>query len=38
MYSLLAIVISFCPQRIDEHVNNVLREKYGENMQRMQKG
>jgi translation initiation factor 3 subunit L len=38
MYTLLAILISFCPQRIDEHVNNVLREKHADNMPRMQKG
>jgi translation initiation factor 3 subunit L len=38
MYALLAVLISFCPQRIDEHVNNVLREKYSEKMQRIQKG
>eukprot|EP01120_Amphizonella_sp_Union-15-10_P005633 TRINITY_DN168_c0_g1_i3.p1 TRINITY_DN168_c0_g1~~TRINITY_DN168_c0_g1_i3.p1 ORF type:complete len:487 (+),score=98.39 TRINITY_DN168_c0_g1_i3:54-1514(+) len=39
MYALLAIVMSFCPmQRIDEHVKNVLKDKYGEKMIRMQRG
>jgi len=39
MYALLAIVMSFCPtQRIDEHVKNLLKDKHGDKMQRIQRG
>jgi translation initiation factor 3 subunit L len=38
MYALLAILISFCSQRVDEHVNNVMREKYGDKMLHIQRG
>jgi len=38
MYALLAITVSLCPQRIDENVHGVLREKYSEKLQRMQRG
>jgi len=37
MYSLLAICISLCPQRVDENVHGVLREKYAEKMLKMSK-
>jgi len=38
MYSMLAICISLCPQRVDENIHSVLREKYADKMQKMQKG
>jgi len=38
MYGLLAICIALCPQRVDENVHTALREKYGDKMQKMQKG
>jgi len=38
MYGLLAICISLCPQRVDENVHTVLRDKYADKMQKMQKG
>jgi len=38
MYALLAIAVALCPQRIDENIHAVLREKYGEKMARMQRG
>lgn len=38
MYTLLALSLSLCPQRIDENVNSQLREKCGEKMQKMQRG
>eukprot|EP01113_Clastostelium_recurvatum_P005661 TRINITY_DN1252_c0_g1_i2.p1 TRINITY_DN1252_c0_g1~~TRINITY_DN1252_c0_g1_i2.p1 ORF type:complete len:658 (-),score=213.62 TRINITY_DN1252_c0_g1_i2:83-2056(-) len=38
MYGLLAIAVALCPQRIDENIHQVLREKYGERMTRMQRG
>jgi translation initiation factor 3 subunit L len=38
MYALLAILITFCPQRLDEHVNASLREHYSDKMAQMQRG
>lgn len=38
MYALLAICVTLCPQRVEESVHTVLREKYGEQMYKMQKG
>jgi translation initiation factor 3 subunit L len=38
MYALLAICLSLCPQRVDENVHSLLRDKYGDKMLRMQKG
>lgn len=38
MYALLAICIALCPQRVDEQVHSALREKYGESINRMQRG
>ncbi|KAJ3346622.1 Eukaryotic translation initiation factor 3 subunit L [Entophlyctis luteolus] len=35
MYALLAMCLIVCPMRVDENVHVVLREKYGEHMQRM---
>ncbi|CAM6078637.1 unnamed protein product [Sphagnum tenellum] len=39
MYALLAICLSLCPhpKLVEENVNNLLREKYGEKMLRMQR-
>lgn len=38
MYCLLAIAVTLCPQRIDESVHAVLRDKCSEKIFRMQKG
>ena len=38
MYALLAICIALSPQRVDEQVHTMLREKYGDRIQRMQRG
>jgi translation initiation factor 3 subunit L len=38
MYTLLCICIVLCPQRIDESVNQQLREKLADKMLKMQKG
>ena len=38
MYGLLSICITLCPQRVDENVHTILREKYSDKMQKMQKG
>jgi translation initiation factor 3 subunit L len=38
MYALLAICVTLCPQRVEESVHTALREKYGEQMYKMQKG
>jgi len=38
MYALLAITVSLCPQRIDENVHSILREKYSDKLTRMQRG
>jgi len=38
MYTLLCICIVLCPQRIDESVNQQLREKLTDKMLKMQKG
>lgn len=38
MYALLAMTLSLCPQRVDESLHVVLREKYGDKSMRMQRG
>lgn len=38
LYALLAIAITLCPQRVDEHVHAALREKYADKMPRLQQG
>eukprot|EP01118_Nematostelium_gracile_P019298 TRINITY_DN8905_c0_g1_i1.p1 TRINITY_DN8905_c0_g1~~TRINITY_DN8905_c0_g1_i1.p1 ORF type:complete len:493 (+),score=96.24 TRINITY_DN8905_c0_g1_i1:95-1573(+) len=38
MYGLLAICLSLGPQRVDENVNTLLREKHGDKMIKMQRG
>jgi translation initiation factor 3 subunit L len=30
MYTLLAILLTICPKRIDEHVNNTLKQDHAE--------
>ena len=35
MYSMLAICVSLLPQRLEETVENMLKEKQGENMERV---
>ncbi|KAJ3247777.1 hypothetical protein HDU78_003269 [Chytriomyces hyalinus] len=37
MYALLAICLALCPQRVDENVHTILREKYAEHLNKMQK-
>lgn len=37
MYALLAICIALCPTRLDENIHSQLREKYGEQLFKMQK-
>lgn len=38
MYALLAMCVSLCPTRLDESVHSQLRERYGEQISKMQKG
>lgn len=38
MYALLAILYTFCPQRLDEHVGAYLKDNYAEKMSQMQRG
>jgi translation initiation factor 3 subunit L len=38
MYLLLALAVALCPQRIDENVHNVLKEKHADKMARIQRG
>lgn len=38
MYALIAICVSFHPTRLDDTIHNALREKYGEDLNRMQRG
>lgn len=38
MYGLLAICLSLSPQRVDENVHTLLREKYSDKMLKMQRG
>lgn len=38
MYGLLAICLSLCPQRVDENIHVVVRDKYADKMLKMQKG
>lgn len=37
MYALLAIAVSLCPQRIDENIHSVLKDKFSDKMARMQR-
>lgn len=38
MYALLALLISTCPQRIDETISTQLRDRHADKMQLMQRG
>lgn len=38
LYGLLSICLTLCPQRVDENIQAVLREKYSDKMLRMQRG
>jgi len=38
MYALIAICVAFQPTRLDDTIHNALREKYGEDLNRMQRG
>ncbi|KAF2487943.1 eukaryotic translation initiation factor 3 [Neohortaea acidophila] len=38
MYALVAICVAFYPQRLDDTIHTALREKYGEQLTRMQRG
>jgi len=38
MYGLLAICLSLCPQRVDENVHTLVRDKYSDKMLKMQRG
>ncbi|TPX71084.1 hypothetical protein SpCBS45565_g01309 [Spizellomyces sp. 'palustris'] len=38
MYALLAMCVALSPQRIDENVHTTMREKYGEQSMKMQRG
>ena len=38
MYSLLAICVSLSPQKLDEHVENALRDKCGKNLEKVLQG
>lgn len=38
MYALIAICVSFHPTRLDDTIHTALREKYGEDLNRMQRG
>jgi translation initiation factor 3 subunit L len=38
MYALIAICVAFHPTRLDDTIHAALREKYGENFNRLQKG
>lgn len=38
MYALIAICVSFHPTRLDDTIHGALREKYGEDLNRMQRG
>ncbi|KAJ1749074.1 hypothetical protein H4R22_001229 [Coemansia sp. RSA 1290] len=38
MYALLAIAVSLCPVRVDEMIHTTLREKYGEQQHKLQRG
>ena len=38
VYGLVAIALSLSPQRLEEHVENVLRDKIGDKLARIQQG
>eukprot|EP00741_Cyanophora_paradoxa_P024419 tig00022075_g23578.t1 len=38
MYGMVALALALAPQRIDENIQQVVREKYAEKLQRLQRG
>ena len=38
MYALVAICVAFCPTKLDDTIHTALREKYGDQFTRLQKG
>jgi translation initiation factor 3 subunit L len=38
MYALIAICVAFHPTRLDDTIHNALREKYGDQLQKLQRG
>ena len=38
MYALLAICCALCPTRLDENLQSLMKDKYGEQLARMSKG
>ena len=38
MYAMLSIVVSLTPQHLDENLQSVLRDKFGDTMSKMQQG
>ena len=38
MYALIAICVAFSPTRLDDTIHGALREKYGEDLQKLQRG
>lgn len=38
MYALITICVALCPTRLDDTIHATLREKYGDQFQRMQRG
>ncbi|KAJ1929631.1 hypothetical protein IWQ60_001008 [Tieghemiomyces parasiticus] len=38
MYALLALCVALCPTRLDEHLHNHLREKYGDQQHKLHRG
>jgi translation initiation factor 3 subunit L len=38
MYALIAICVALCPTRLDDTIHTAVREKYGEQFSRMQRG
>lgn len=38
MYALIAVCVALCPTRLDDTIHATLREKYGDQFQRMQRG
>ena len=38
MYAMLALCVALCPQRVDDQVHTILREKHSEQINRMQRG
>eukprot|EP00274_Cyanoptyche_gloeocystis_P001322 CAMPEP_0196652576 /NCGR_PEP_ID=MMETSP1086-20130531/1918_1 /TAXON_ID=77921 /ORGANISM="Cyanoptyche gloeocystis , Strain SAG4.97" /LENGTH=541 /DNA_ID=CAMNT_0041983205 /DNA_START=13 /DNA_END=1638 /DNA_ORIENTATION=- len=38
MYAMLAMAVSLCPQRVDDSIQSVLRDKHADKVARLQKG